>query len=175
MDQQNRLISSANDSNQNLIFGAQQLFIFSNDSGMICSPTYGVKSIRSKKKYLNINLIDLINNKLKGFLTDDFDIDVSDAIDRDLDTELEFLTMMNTLTMDMMDLMQTLVGIKMTAHVPLSLEVQVEAHLLMFSRMNLLSLVIEDSISVLTQDMIIGLYVLMSGNRLSICVNRYNL
>ncbi|MBA0566673.1 hypothetical protein Golob_011468, partial [Gossypium lobatum] len=55
--------------------------------------------------------------------------------------------------------MQTLVGIKMTAHVPLSLEVQVEAHLLMFSRMNLLSLVIEDSISVLTQDMIIGLYV----------------
>ena len=38
-----------------------------------------------------------LDNKLKGFLIDD-----SDDIDRDLDTELEFLTMTNALTMDMM-------------------------------------------------------------------------
>ncbi|MFQ6662545.1 hypothetical protein Gotur_030359, partial [Gossypium turneri] len=36
-----------------------------------------------------------LDNKLKGFLIDDIDIDDSDAIDRDLDTELELLTMMN--------------------------------------------------------------------------------
>ncbi|MFQ6665272.1 hypothetical protein Gotur_032047, partial [Gossypium turneri] len=36
-----------------------------------------------------------LDNKLKGFLIDDIDIDASDAIDRDLDTELELLTMMN--------------------------------------------------------------------------------
>ncbi|EEF39133.1 conserved hypothetical protein [Ricinus communis] len=95
-------------------------------------PAYGVKSIRSKKKFLNINLIDLISiipnpinritfsrntrhlshtiflnkfldNKPKGFLIDDSDdIDVSDDIDCDFDTELEFLTRMNELTMDMM-------------------------------------------------------------------------
>ncbi|MBA0746417.1 hypothetical protein Gogos_008939, partial [Gossypium gossypioides] len=40
-------------------------------------------------------------NKLKGFPIDDINIDASDAINRDLDTELELLTMMNTLTMDM--------------------------------------------------------------------------
>ncbi|MBA0776035.1 hypothetical protein Gotri_011094 [Gossypium trilobum] len=212
---------------------------------MICSLTYGVKSIRSKKKYLNINLIDLIsiipnpinriiffekyetatsykerdlyidkknknvsgdwidekiepwvansdsiddkerellvqfstltkekkidqillNNKLKGFPFDDINIDASDAIDRDLDMELELLTMMNKLWW----------GIKMTVYVPLSLEAQAEAHLLMFSHMNLLSLVIGDPIFVPTQDMLIGLYVLMSWNRLNICANRYNL
>ena len=38
-----------------------------------------------------------LDNKLEGFLIDD-----SDDIDRDLDTELEFLTMTNALTMDMM-------------------------------------------------------------------------
>ena len=38
-----------------------------------------------------------LDNKLKGFLIDD-----SDDIDRDLDTKLELLTMMNALTMDMM-------------------------------------------------------------------------
>ncbi|MBA0629087.1 hypothetical protein Godav_023698, partial [Gossypium davidsonii] len=55
-----------------------------------------------------------LDNKLKGFLIDDINIDASDdidasdaiddsgAIDRNLDTELELLTMMNALTMDMM-------------------------------------------------------------------------
>ncbi|MBA0700427.1 hypothetical protein Goari_022816, partial [Gossypium aridum] len=49
-----------------------------------------------------------LNNKLKGFLIDDIDIDDSDAIDAsdtidsDLDTELKLLTMMNALTIDMM-------------------------------------------------------------------------
>nr|YP_009523424.1 RNA polymerase beta [Solanum violaceum]AXQ38305.1 RNA polymerase beta [Solanum violaceum] len=65
-------------------------------------------------------------------------------------------------------------GDQMAVHVPLSLEAQVEARLLMFSHMNLLSPAIGDPISVPTQDMLIGLYVLTSGNRRGICVNRYN-
>ncbi|KAJ8425422.1 hypothetical protein Cgig2_032222 [Carnegiea gigantea] len=65
-------------------------------------------------------------------------------------------------------------GDQMAVHVPLSLEAQAEARLLMFSHMNLLSLVIGDPIFVPTQDMLIGLYVLTSGNRLGICANRYN-
>ncbi|KAG4141237.1 hypothetical protein ERO13_D06G063650v2 [Gossypium hirsutum] len=65
-------------------------------------------------------------------------------------------------------------GDQMAVHVPLSLEAQAEACFLMFSHMNLLSPTIGDSISVSTQDMLIGLYVLMSGNRRGICVNRYN-
>ncbi|KAG6392827.1 hypothetical protein SASPL_147055 [Salvia splendens] len=87
--------------------------------GNMLGPAYGVKSLRSKKKYLSINLI-FLDNKPKGFLIDDIDIDASDDIDdsdnidasnnidasddidRDLDTELELLTMMNALTMDMM-------------------------------------------------------------------------
>ncbi|MBA0698899.1 hypothetical protein Goari_000579, partial [Gossypium aridum] len=49
-----------------------------------------------------------MDNKLKGFLIEDIDIDASDdiddsdAIDRDLDRELELLTMTNVLTMDIM-------------------------------------------------------------------------
>lgn len=65
-------------------------------------------------------------------------------------------------------------GDQMAVHVPLSLEAQTEARLLMFSHMNLLSPAIGDPISVPTQDMLIGLYVLTSGNRRGICVNRYN-
>nr|QWL15854.1 RNA polymerase beta' subunit [Plantago coronopus] len=65
-------------------------------------------------------------------------------------------------------------GDQMAVHVPLSLEAQAEARLLMFSQMNLLSPAIGDPISVPTQDMLIGLYVLTSGNRRGICVNRYN-
>nr|UDY68416.1 RNA polymerase beta' subunit [Solanum muricatum] len=65
-------------------------------------------------------------------------------------------------------------GDQMAVHVPLSLEAQVEARLLMFSHMNLLSPAIGDPISVPTQDMLIGLYVLTSGNHRGICVNRYN-
>ncbi|KAH0655640.1 hypothetical protein KY285_030522 [Solanum tuberosum] len=55
-------------------------------------------------------------------------------------------------------------GDQMVVHVPLSLEAQVETRLLMFSQMNLLSPAIGDPISVPTQDMLIGLYVLTSGN-----------
>nr|YP_009466393.1 RNA polymerase beta [Genlisea pygmaea]AUN28448.1 RNA polymerase beta [Genlisea pygmaea] len=66
-------------------------------------------------------------------------------------------------------------GDQMAVHVPLSLEAQTEARLLMFSHMNLLSPAIGDPISVPTQDMLIGLYVLTSGKRRGIWVNRYNL
>nr|YP_009522774.1 RNA polymerase beta [Vicia sepium]AXQ37227.1 RNA polymerase beta [Vicia sepium] len=65
-------------------------------------------------------------------------------------------------------------GDQMAVHVPLSLEAQAEAHLLMFSHTNLLSPAIGDPICVPTQDMLIGLYILTSGNRRGICANRYN-
>nr|YP_010145876.1 RNA polymerase beta' subunit [Vernicia montana]QQO79715.1 RNA polymerase beta' subunit [Vernicia montana] len=65
-------------------------------------------------------------------------------------------------------------GDQMAVHVPLSLEAQAEARLLMFSHMNLLSPAIGDPISVPTQDMLIGLYVLTSGNCRGICANKYN-
>nr|YP_009670066.1 RNA polymerase subunit beta [Azima tetracantha]QCW95384.1 RNA polymerase subunit beta [Azima tetracantha] len=65
-------------------------------------------------------------------------------------------------------------GDQMAVHVPLSLEAQAEARLLMFSHMNLLAPAIGDPISVPTQDMLIGLYVLTSGTRRGICANRYN-
>nr|YP_009715869.1 RNA polymerase beta' subunit [Swertia leducii]QGL08978.1 RNA polymerase beta' subunit [Swertia leducii] len=65
-------------------------------------------------------------------------------------------------------------GDQMAVHVPLSLEAQAEARLLMFSHMNLLSPAIGDPISVPTQDMLMGLYVLTSGNHRGICINRYS-
>nr|YP_010290307.1 RNA polymerase beta' subunit [Anarthria humilis]ULQ64073.1 RNA polymerase beta' subunit [Anarthria humilis] len=65
-------------------------------------------------------------------------------------------------------------GDQMAVHVPLSLEAQAEARLLMFSHLNLLSPTIGDPITVPTQDMLIGLYVLTIGNRRGICANRYN-
>nr|YP_009861881.1 RNA polymerase beta' subunit [Garcinia pedunculata]YP_010587127.1 RNA polymerase beta' subunit [Garcinia xanthochymus]QKD75898.1 RNA polymerase beta' subunit [Garcinia pedunculata]UZZ46083.1 RNA polymerase beta' subunit [Garcinia xanthochymus] len=65
-------------------------------------------------------------------------------------------------------------GDQMAVHVPLSLEAQAEARLLMFSHMNLLSPAIGDPISVPTQDMLMGLFVLTSGNRRGIYANRYN-
>nr|TKW04445.1 hypothetical protein SEVIR_7G109400v2 [Setaria viridis] len=49
-------------------------------------------------------------------------------------------------------------GDQMAVHLPLSLEARAEAHLLMFSHMNLLSPAIGDPIFVPTQDMLIGLY-----------------
>ncbi|KAG5595818.1 hypothetical protein H5410_037050 [Solanum commersonii] len=49
-------------------------------------------------------------------------------------------------------------GDQMAVHVPLSMEAQVEARLLMFSHMNLLSPAIGDPISIPMQDMLIGLY-----------------
>nr|UWV18903.1 RNA polymerase beta' subunit [Anthyllis barba-jovis] len=65
-------------------------------------------------------------------------------------------------------------GDQMAIHVPLSLEAQAEARLLMFSHTNLLSPAIGDPIAIPTQDMLIGLYILTSGNRRGICANRYN-
>nr|YP_009418350.1 DNA-directed RNA polymerase beta' subunit [Pyrenaria oblongicarpa]ASM44404.1 DNA-directed RNA polymerase beta' subunit [Pyrenaria oblongicarpa] len=65
-------------------------------------------------------------------------------------------------------------GDQMAVHVPLSLEAQAEARLLMFSHMNLSSPAIGDPICVPTQDMLMGLYILTSGNHRGICVNRYN-
>nr|YP_010334379.1 RNA polymerase beta' subunit [Bignonia magnifica]UNH90325.1 RNA polymerase beta' subunit [Bignonia magnifica] len=65
-------------------------------------------------------------------------------------------------------------GDQMAVHLPLSFEAQAEARLLMFSHMNLLSPAIGDPISAPTQEMLIGLYVLTSGSRRGICVNRYN-
>nr|YP_010489175.1 RNA polymerase beta' subunit [Incarvillea lutea]UWK23405.1 RNA polymerase beta' subunit [Incarvillea lutea] len=65
-------------------------------------------------------------------------------------------------------------GDQMAVHLPFSLEAQAEARFLMFSHMNLLSSAIGDPICVPTQDMLIGLYVLTSGNRRGICVNRSN-
>ncbi|MBA0840916.1 hypothetical protein Goarm_003453, partial [Gossypium armourianum] len=58
--------------------------------------------------FITVFVNKFLDNKLKGFLIDDIniddsdDIDDSDAIDRDLDIELELITMMNALTMDMM-------------------------------------------------------------------------
>ena len=66
-------------------------------------------------------------------------------------------------------------GDQMAVHLPLSLEAQAEARLLMFSHINLLSPAIGDPICVPTQDMLIGLYILTMGNRRGICANRYNL
>ncbi|MBA0782870.1 hypothetical protein Gotri_000690, partial [Gossypium trilobum] len=62
------------------------------------SPSRGILVIVFLNKFMD--------NKLKGFLIDDIDIDASDdiddsdAIDRDFDRELELLTMTNVLTMD---------------------------------------------------------------------------
>ena len=64
--------------------------------------------------FITVFLNKFLDNKPKGFLLDEINIDdsddiddsdnldASDDIDRDLDTELELLTMMNALTMDMM-------------------------------------------------------------------------
>ncbi|KAF6163463.1 hypothetical protein GIB67_029312 [Kingdonia uniflora] len=65
-------------------------------------------------------------------------------------------------------------GDQMAIHVPLSLEVQAGARLLMFSHMKLLSPAIGDPICVPTLDMLMGLYVLTMGNHRGICANRYN-
>ncbi|KAI5434234.1 DNA-directed RNA polymerase subunit beta' [Lathyrus oleraceus] len=63
-------------------------------------------------------------------------------------------------------------GDHMAVHVSLSWEAQAEARLLMLSHMNLLSSAIGDPIYVPTQDMLIGLYALISGNRRGIYENR---
>nr|YP_009158333.1 RNA polymerase beta subunit-1 [Macrozamia mountperriensis]AFS64356.1 RNA polymerase beta subunit-1 [Macrozamia mountperriensis]BAR93539.1 RNA polymerase beta subunit-1 [Macrozamia mountperriensis] len=65
-------------------------------------------------------------------------------------------------------------GDQMAVHVPLSLEAQAEARLLMFSHTNLLSPAIGDPISVPTQDMLLGLYILTVRNNQGIYGNRYH-
>jgi DNA-directed RNA polymerase beta' subunit len=62
----------------------------------------------------------------------------------------------------------------MVVHVPLSLEARVEARLLMFFETNILSPTIGDPISILTQDMILGIYISMVGNSQGIYGNRYH-
>ncbi|KAF6142965.1 hypothetical protein GIB67_003921 [Kingdonia uniflora] len=63
----------------------------------------------------------------------------------------------------------------MAVHVPLSLEAQAEARLLMSSHMNLLSPAIEDPICVPTQDMLMGLHVLIMGNHRGIKIKKGSL
>nr|YP_010402947.1 RNA polymerase beta' subunit [Bolbitis x multipinna]UQV94754.1 RNA polymerase beta' subunit [Bolbitis x multipinna] len=63
-------------------------------------------------------------------------------------------------------------GDQMAVHVPLSLEAQIEARLLMFSHINLLSPATGDSVSVPSQDMLLGLYVLTMENKQGIYGSR---
>nr|YP_009722011.1 RNA polymerase beta [Araucaria araucana]ATL58880.1 RNA polymerase beta [Araucaria araucana] len=65
-------------------------------------------------------------------------------------------------------------GDQMAVHVPLSLEAQAEARLLMFSHINLLSPAIGDPICVPTQDMLLGLYRATLENNQGIYGNRYH-
>nr|QKV46635.1 RNA polymerase beta' subunit [Bolbitis subcordata] len=63
-------------------------------------------------------------------------------------------------------------GDQMAVHVPLSLEAQIEARLLMFSHINLLSPATGDSASAPSQDMLLGLYVLTMENKQGIYGSR---
>nr|BBF91003.1 RNA polymerase beta subunit-1 [Pherosphaera fitzgeraldii] len=65
-------------------------------------------------------------------------------------------------------------GDQMAVHVPLSLEAQAEARLLMFSHINLLSPATGDSLCVPTQDMLLGLYRSTLENNQGIYKNRYH-
>nr|YP_009425275.1 RNA polymerase beta' subunit [Asplenium prolongatum]ASU93950.1 RNA polymerase beta' subunit [Asplenium prolongatum] len=65
-------------------------------------------------------------------------------------------------------------GDQMAVHVPLSLEAQIEARLSMFSHINLLSPATGDSVSVPSQDMLLGLYVLTIENKQGIYGNRHH-
>nr|QYB21084.1 RNA polymerase beta' subunit [Austrotaxus spicata] len=65
-------------------------------------------------------------------------------------------------------------GDQMAVHVPLSMEAQVEARLLMFSHLNLISPTIGDPICVPTQDMLLGLYRSTFQKRLGVYENRYH-
>nr|YP_009548222.1 RNA polymerase beta' subunit [Onychium japonicum]AYW14768.1 RNA polymerase beta' subunit [Onychium japonicum] len=64
-------------------------------------------------------------------------------------------------------------GDQMAVHVPLSVEAQIEARLLMFSHINLLSPATGDPISVPSQDMLLGLYVLTIEDKQGIYRNRH--
>nr|UGN11263.1 RNA polymerase beta' subunit [Pterobryopsis orientalis] len=63
-------------------------------------------------------------------------------------------------------------GDQMAVHIPLSLEAQAEARLLMFSHTNLLSPATGDPVSVPSQDMLLGLYMLTIGNYQGIYGNK---
>lgn len=65
-------------------------------------------------------------------------------------------------------------GDQMAVHVPLSLEAQIEARLLMFSHINLLSPATGDPVSVPSQDMLLGLYVLTIENKQGIYGNKHS-
>nr|QWW92174.1 RNA polymerase beta' subunit [Acrolejeunea sandvicensis] len=64
-------------------------------------------------------------------------------------------------------------GDQMAVHVPLSLEAQAEARLLMLSRRNLLSPATGDPVCIPSQDMLLGLYILTLENLRGIYGNRY--
>nr|YP_010587349.1 RNA polymerase beta' subunit [Anomodon rugelii]WAB45867.1 RNA polymerase beta' subunit [Anomodon rugelii] len=63
-------------------------------------------------------------------------------------------------------------GDQMAVHIPLSLEAQTEARLLMFSHTNLLSPATGDPVSVPSQDMLLGLYILTIENYQGIYGNK---
>nr|BBN66662.1 RNA polymerase beta subunit-1 [Libocedrus plumosa] len=65
-------------------------------------------------------------------------------------------------------------GDQMAVHVPLSMEAQVEARLLMFSHLNLISPTIGDPICVPTQDMLLGLYRSTFQKNQGVYENRYH-
>nr|WIA67535.1 RNA polymerase beta' subunit [Apopellia endiviifolia]WIA67623.1 RNA polymerase beta' subunit [Apopellia endiviifolia]WIA67799.1 RNA polymerase beta' subunit [Apopellia endiviifolia] len=65
-------------------------------------------------------------------------------------------------------------GDQMAVHVPLSLEAQAEARLLMLSHKNLLSPATGEPISVPSQDMLLGLYISTMENHKGIYGNRYH-
>nr|WVH13667.1 RNA polymerase beta' subunit [Tectaria coadunata] len=66
-------------------------------------------------------------------------------------------------------------GDQMAVHVPLSIEAQIEARLPMFSHVNLLSPATGDSVSVPSQDMLLGLYVLTIENKQGVYGNRHSI
>nr|YP_009732843.1 RNA polymerase beta' subunit [Diphyscium foliosum]QHU77188.1 RNA polymerase beta' subunit [Diphyscium foliosum] len=63
-------------------------------------------------------------------------------------------------------------GDQMAVHIPLSLEAQAEARLLMFSHTNLLSPATGDPVSIPSQDMLLGLYILTIENHQGIYGNQ---
>ncbi|KAD4585914.1 hypothetical protein E3N88_23515 [Mikania micrantha] len=65
-------------------------------------------------------------------------------------------------------------GDQMAVHVPLSLEAQAEARLLMFSHMNLLSPTIGDPISTPTQDMLSGLWLVQDAEQQSFILEKHH-
>nr|YP_010932019.1 RNA polymerase beta' subunit [Pleurozia gigantea]WKR35041.1 RNA polymerase beta' subunit [Pleurozia gigantea] len=65
-------------------------------------------------------------------------------------------------------------GDQMAVHVPLSLEAQAEARFLMLSRRNILSPATGEPISIPSQDMLLGLYILTIENQQGIYGNKFS-